>query len=100
MSQPRNALHGRGQRSPHTHRPHMNFELLARQTLTDACSALISPADEGAAQGQSDELCIAAVVGFSGDDLRGTLGVAACAASSARPNPSSAPRTRWASSRT
>jgi CheY-specific phosphatase CheX len=57
----------------------MNFELLARQTLTEACSALIPAADESAAQGQSDELCIAAVIGFSGDDLRGTLGVAASA---------------------
>jgi len=57
----------------------MNFELLARQTLTDACSALIPAADEGAAQGQSDELGIAAVIDFSGDDLRGTLGVAASA---------------------
>jgi len=64
---------------PPSHCPHMNFELLARQTLTDACSAHIPVVDEGAACGRSGELCIAAVIGFSGDYLRGTLGVAASA---------------------
>ncbi len=55
----------------------MNFEQLARLALTNACTQLLpSPADQPA-HVRPDELRIAAVIGFTDDHVRGTLGVAA-----------------------
>ncbi len=57
----------------------MRFNSLARRALTEACTVLIPPAAEQGVSTGAEGLSIAAVIGFSGNHLRGTLGLAASA---------------------
>lgn len=62
-------------RQPPWNTREMHIQQLAEIALQEACQALL-PAVQP--QGNAVEpLCIAAVIGFAGDDLRGTFGVAA-----------------------
>lgn len=52
----------------------MRFDALAQDALRSACSRLLPPIEVAAPSGQP-ELCIAAIIGFAGEGVRGTLGI-------------------------
>lgn len=52
----------------------MDFDLLAKDALDSACSRLVPDVEAGGIAGDP-ELCIAAIIGFAGEGLRGTLGI-------------------------
>lgn len=54
----------------------MKLQQLANASLTDACKSLVPNAPSDSAADGDPALCRAAVIGFAGDEVRGTLGVA------------------------
>lgn len=70
----------------------MDFSQLAQAALDGACGSLLPSLEAqflaagGNRSSNSPELCIAAVIGFAGADVRGTLGIAASADGLARVN--------------
>ena len=60
----------------------MDIKELAESSLTDACASLL-PA-QGDATDAQPSLRFAAIIGFAGDQLRGTLALTACEGSVAR----------------
>ncbi len=54
----------------------MKLHELAQSSLEDVCKTLLPAAPESAPADEEPALCRAAVIGFAGDKVRGTLGVA------------------------
>lgn len=72
----------------------MEFNTLAQESLDQACDSLLPTPLEGLAASDEEGLRMAAMIGFAGDQVRGTLGVAASSAGIERLKASLGPASR------